>query len=337
MIPGSSRGVAIVAIGRNEGERLKACLRAAAVCSVRGARTVVYVDSGSADGSAEYARSVGCRVVELDASRPFMAARARNEGFACAMEHAPDAEFVQFVDGDCELEEGWLEAGAAALGARDDAGLVCGHVREVHPEASVFNRLCDLEWRQAPGEIPAAGGRFMARARAFKEVGGFRPDVIAAEDDEFCIRVRQEGWKILKIDAPMARHDAAITSLGQWWRRTRRAGHAYAQVAALHGGGPERYFVRDRRRILIWGLALPLAALAAALFTRGISLLVMIGAYGLQLIYIARGCRMRGWAARDAWTYAFFTVISRFPALQGLLECYWRRLRGRPMTMIEYK
>ncbi len=115
MIPGSSRSVAIVAIGRNEGERLKACLRAAALSSARGARTVVYVDSGSADGSAEYARSVGCRVVELDASRPFTAARARNEGFACAMEHAPDAEFVQFVDGDCELEEGWLEAGDAAL------------------------------------------------------------------------------------------------------------------------------------------------------------------------------------------------------------------------------
>ena len=185
MIPGVSSGVAIVAIGRNEGERLKACLRAAGVSSAVGARPVIYVDSGSADGSAEYARSVGCRVVELDASRPFTAARARNEGFACAMEHAPDAEFVQFVDGDCELEKGWLEAGGAALAARDDAGLVCGHVREVRPEASVFNRLCDLEWRQTPGEMQTAGGRFMARARAFKEVGGFRPDVIAAEDDEF--------------------------------------------------------------------------------------------------------------------------------------------------------
>ena len=283
---------------------------------------MVYVDSGSADGSAEYARSVGCRVVELDASRPFTAARARNEGFACAMEHAPDAEFVQFVDGDCELEEGWMEAALPRSPRREDAGLVCGHVREIHPEASVFNRLCDLEWRQAPGEIPAAGGRFMARARAFKEVGGFRPDVIAAEDDEFCIRVRQKGWKILKIDAPMARHDAAITSLGQWWRRTRRAGHAYAQVAALHGGGAERYFVRDRRRILIWGLALPVAALAAAPFTRGISLLVMLGAYGLQLIHIARGCRMRGWAARDAWTYGIFyrdLAISGVAGAAGVL------------------
>jgi hypothetical protein len=128
-----------------------------------------------------------------------------------------------------------------------------------------------------------------------------------------------------------------ITSFSQWWRRTLRSGHAYAQVAALHGGGEERYFVRDRRRILLWGLALPIVALALSPFTRGISLVVMIAAYSLQLIHIARGCRMRGWAVRDAWTYGFFTVISRFPALQGLLEYYWRRLCGHAMTIIEYK
>jgi GT2 family glycosyltransferase len=332
MNPGSSE-VAIVAIGRNEGERLKLCLAAA----LRDAPTVVYVDSGSADGSAEYARSVGCRVVELDASRPFSAARARNEGFASVMEHAPDTPFIQFLDGDCELEEGWIEQAASTLSEKSDVGVVCGRVREMYPEASVFNRICDLEWQQPAAEVRTAGGRFMARAHVFQEVGGFRPDVIAGEDDEFCIRVRRQGWKILMIDAPMASHDAAITSFGQWWRRNRRAGHAYAQVAALHGDGDERYFVRDRRRILVWGLVLPVAALAAARFTRGISLLVLLCLYGLQLLHIVRGCRKRGWASRDAWAYGFFTVISRFPALQGLLEYYWRRMRRRPMTIIEYK
>jgi GT2 family glycosyltransferase len=161
--------------------------------------------------------------------------------------------------------------------------------------------------------------------------------VIAAEDDEFSIRVRRQGWKILMIDAPMANHDAAITSFGQWWRRARRTGHAYAQVAALHGGGEERYFVQDRRKILIWGLALPVAGLVAAPFTRGISLLAMLCLYGLQLVHIARGYRKRGWTSRDAWAYGFFIVISRFPSLQGLLEYYWRRMRRRAMTIIEYK
>jgi GT2 family glycosyltransferase len=325
--------VAIVAIGRNEGERLKLCLRAA----LRDAPNVIYVDSGSSDGSAEYARSVGCRVVELDASRPFSAARARNEGFASLMEYVPATSFVQFVDGDCELEEGWLERAARTLEARADAGVVCGQVREIHPEASVFNRICNLEWRQPAGEVRTAGGRFMTRARVYREVGGFRPDVIAAEDDEFAIRVRAQGWKILVIDAPMASHDAAITKFGQWWQRNRRAGHGYAQVAALHGSGEEHYFVRDRRRILIWGLALPIAALAAAPFTRGISLVVLLCLYALQYLHIVRGCLKRGWASRDAWPYGFFTVISRFPTLQGLLEYYGRRMRRRTMTIIEYK
>lgn len=333
MNPGASSGVAIVAIGRNEGERLKLCLRAA----MRDAKTVVYVDSGSTDLSANYARSVGCHVIELDLSRPFSAARARNEGFACAVEHAPDAQYVQFVDGDCELAEGWIEQAANTLAERDDVGVVCGRVREVHPEASVYNRLVDLEWRQPPGEALTSGGRFMVRVRVFREVGGFRPDVIAAEDDEFSIRVRRQGWKIYLLDAPMASHDAAINCFRQWWRRNRRAGHAYAQVAALHGGGNDRYFIRDRRRILIWGLALPAAALAAAPLTRGLSLLALFCLYGLQLVHIARGCLRRGWTSRDAWAYGFFTVISRFPALQGLLEYDWRRVSRQKITIIEYK
>lgn len=337
MTPGSSDGVAskvaIVAIGRNEGERLKLCLRAA----LREAKIVIYVDSGSTDGSAEFARSVGCQVVELNASQPFSAARARNAGFACVVEQAPDISFVQFVDGDCELEERWIEYAVNALEERADAGVVCGRVREICPEASVYNRLCDLEWRQPVGEVRTSGGRFMARAQAFQQVGGFRPDVIAAEDDEFSIRVRRQGWKILMVDASMASHDAAIAGFGQWWRRNRRMGHAYAQVAALHGAAEERYFVRDRRKILIWGLGLPLAALTAAPFTRGISLLLALCLYGLQLAHIARGCRERGWTSRDAWAYGFFTVISRFPALQGLVEYYWRRMRRRAMTIIEYK
>jgi len=333
MIPDSKKNVAVVAIGRNEGDRLKSCLRAA----MAGARTVVYVDSGSEDGSAEYARSVGCRVVELDPAQPFSAARARNEGFACLMEHEPEIDLVQFVDGDCDLVDGWLERGAAALKERQDAGIVWGHVREIHPEASVYNRLCDLEWRQTPGETRSSGGRFMIRSAVFIAAGGFRPDVIAAEDDEFCIRVRGLGWKILLLDTPMARHDMAITRFSEWWRRTRRTGHAYAHVAALHGKGEERYFVRDCRRIWLWALMVPALALGLAPFTRGLSLLAMLGLYALQFARIYLRGRGRNWRNGDALIYAWFTVIAKFPMLEGQLAYHWRQRRGRAMTIIEYR
>ena len=214
--------------------------------------------------------------------------------------------------------------------------MVCGHVREIHPEASIYNRLFDLEWRQKPGEIGACGGIFMVRPEVFKVVGGFRPDVIAAEDNEFCVRVRRTGRKILLLDAPMVWHDAAMRRFVEWWRRARRTGHAYAQVAALHGGSEERYYVRDCRRVWMWGLAVPLIALSLAPFTHGWSLLLLL-AYVLQFGWIFRYAKRRGWPAGNAMIYAYFTVITKFPALQGMLAYYWRSLRGQAPTIMEHK
>jgi GT2 family glycosyltransferase len=333
MPPDPTPGVAVVAIGRNEGERLKSCLR-----SVAGqAPTVVYADSGSADGSADYARAAGCQVVDLDPARPFSAARARNEGFACLQFHDPDAAFVLFLDGDCDLAGGWLDRAVEALQQRPDVGIVCGHVREIHPKATVYNKLCDLEWQQTPGEIRTSGGRFLVRKEIFAAVGGFRPDVIAAEDDEFCIRVRKLGWKILLIDAEMARHDAHMTRFSQWWARARRSGHGYAQVSAMHGKGEERYFVRDCRRVLLWGLLVPVVALGLAPFTWGLSLAGAAALYAVQFLRIAQYGRRRGWSGADARIYAFFTVLGKFPALLGLLSYQLGQLQGRAPAIIEYK
>jgi len=331
MTPDRVQDIAIVAIGRNEGERLKSCLRAA----LARVHTVVYVDSGSSDGSVDFARSVGCAVVEMEP--PFSAARARNEGFAAIRSlQPPVADFVQFIDGDCTLVDGWLQQGIAAFRERADAGIVCGHVREIHPEASIYNRLFDLEWRQQPGTLNACGGIFMMRPELFQALGGFRPEVIAAEDNEFCVRVRQTARKIYLLDTPMVLHDAAMHSFREWWRRARRTGHAYAQVAALHGKSEEHYYVRECRRVWMWGFAIPFLALVLAPFTRGISLMLFF-LYGPQFGWIVRRSRKRGWPLGDSFVYAFFTVLSKFPALEGMLAYYWRRMRGRTITIMEHK
>ena len=60
--------VGVVAIGRNEGERLIRCLDSLPP----GLKGAVYVDSGSTDGSVQRARERGVDVVELDLSLPFV-------------------------------------------------------------------------------------------------------------------------------------------------------------------------------------------------------------------------------------------------------------------------
>jgi GT2 family glycosyltransferase len=322
----------IVVIGRNEGERLRVCLSSAMGFAV----PVVYVDSGSTDGSPALAATMGATVLELDPSRGFSAARARNEGFARLMTIAPGLTYVQFVDGDSELLPGWLDQGVAALDARPDAAIVCGRLKERHPEASVYNRLCALEWQKTPGEVDSCGGIFLVRLESFHAVSGFRDDVIAAEEDELCLRLRRRGAKILHVDTDMAWHDAGLLRFSQWWRRAMRAGHAYAQGAALHGSSEDRHFVRDCRRIWLWSVLLPVVSLAPAWPTRGISL-IFLALYPIQFVRIWLTARRRGWTGSDARVYSFFSILGKFPGLLGMLRCKIKRLRGKPMTIIEHK
>jgi glycosyltransferase involved in cell wall biosynthesis len=319
--------VGTVIIGRNEGERLARCLAHVPL------QAAVYVDSGSSDGSVQLARARGAAVVELDARRPFTAARARNEGFARLRSLAPGLAYVQFVDGDCELADGWLEKAAGFLERHPHVAVVCGRMREKQPRASVYNMLCDIEWDRPPGESAACGGVAMMRAAALAGAQGFREDLIAGEEPELCVRLRAAGWRIWRLPDEMALHDARMARFGQWWTRMQRTGYAFAQGAELHGAPPERHGVRETRRAWLWGLGLPLAALAMAPWW-GAWALAPLAAYPLQVARLAlRGERSR----RENWWHAAFLVLGKFPELIGQLRFRLHRSSGAEPRLIEYK
>lgn len=318
---------AVIVIGRNEGARFLACL-----ASMPGdIAALVYVDSGSTDGSVAAARAAGARVVELNPATPFTAARARNEGVAAltAVGIAPD--YLQFVDGDCTLDPDWLPTAIAFLDATPTAAVVCGRLRERYPEASVYNRLCDREWNTPIGRALACGGVALMRRVAFEAAGGFRDDLIAGEEPELCVRLRAAGWQVWRIDAEMALHDAAMTRFGQWWNRTRRGGFAAAIGAALHGAPPERHGVAQTRRAVIWGVGLPVAALLGTLVTPWA--LALLVAYPAQVIRLA----VRKGGRRGDWEEAAFLTAGKIPEVAGVLAYANAYLRGHGARVIEYK
>ncbi len=324
--------VAVVAIGRNEGERLVRCLQSV----IDGERIVVYVDSGSTDGSVERARQLGAEVVELPRDIPFTAARARNAGCARLLEITTDVEFVQFVDGDCEVVAGWLDLAVRALATEPLLAVVAGRRRERHPQQTIYNQLCDIEWDTPCGEVRACGGDCLARVCAMREVGWYDPTLIAGEEPELCVRLRKKGWKIRRVQAEMTLHDAAMTRFSQWWRRTVRAGHAYAEGAALHGRSPERHWLRESRSIWFWGIAVPLMGVLLAWPTQFKSLGLFAG-YPLLVLRVYHNCRRRALPPSIAWRYSLFTVVGKFPQAIGQLTYLWNRLLQRSSRLIEYK
>jgi GT2 family glycosyltransferase len=297
--------VGAVVIGRNEGARLATCLNS--VCMQL--KSVVYVDSGSTDGSIELAASLGATVVALSPERPFTAARARNAGAERLREIGGLLEYVQFVDGDCELRSEWLPAAVPFLSGNGDVAVVCGRRRERYPEASPYNRLCDMEWETPVGECAACGGDSLMRLNAFEEVGGFSPELIAGEEPDLCFRLRQAGWRVFRLDAEMTLHDAAMTRAKQWWQRSVRSGYAAAEAHRRRG----KFEPRLQRQVLsnaIWSLPI---------------------AWPLWPFLWLRVSRRRG------ALYASHIVLGKIPHLIGQLRFWRQQWQGRPGALIEYK
>jgi glycosyltransferase involved in cell wall biosynthesis len=324
--------VGAVVIGRNEGERLRTCLESLS----HNLSHIVYVDSGSIDESEELAISRGVSVVPLDMSKPFSAARARNAGFKALLTDQPELKHVQFIDGDCQLFSGWLEIAVNFLEQHPEYAVACGRRRERFPEQSVYNQLCDIEWDTPIGEATACGGDALIRVEAFMQVDGYRDDLIAGEEPDMCFRMRENGWKIYRLDAEMTWHDAAITQFRQWWQRSKRAGYAYAEGSYLHGNSDEKYWVKENRSILFWGGLLPIALLILGVT---INPWFFLGSfiYPLQALKIAflHPVDKNSW--KNSLLYGFFVMLAKFPQVAGLSRFALLKLLSQKARLIEYK
>jgi GT2 family glycosyltransferase len=299
--------VGVVAIGRNEGDRLKRCLESLLPQCDR----IVYVDSGSTDGSLSLARRLGAEVLALDMSQPFSAARARNAGFQLLVMLAPDTDLVQFVDGDCELVPQWLPHATAFMTTHPEVAVACGRRRERDPDASIYNHLCDIEWDTPIGEAESCGGDFLIRASAFEAVRGFSEELIAGEEPDLCWRLRRLGWKVHRLDAEMTIHDAAMTRFSQWWVRNKRSGHAFAEAVHRRGGWRDIAALKPVISNVLWAMP-PLWVMWPLLWWK---------AYRLR---------------RDS-AYATFIVLGKLPHFEGQVGYWLHRWRGQASRLIEYK
>ena len=322
--------VGIVLIGRNEGERLVACLRSIAPLGL----PIVYVDSASTDGSQAVARDAGAHVLDLDLTRPFTAARARHEGAMALIAQGPGLRYIQFIDGDCALAPGWIEAARRFLEAAPDYAVACGRRRERRPDASLYNRLADIEWDTPVGDAPACGGDSLIRITAYRAVGGFDPTVIAGEEPELCSRLTRAGWRIRRLDAEMTVHDAAMTRLGQYWRRAVRSGFGYAQAWRTTRGHPHPLYGRELVRAGGWTLIPLLLSIVGGLAVHPAAWLLAPAIYALQ---VARLSSRFGAGHVASWQRAGLLTLAKAAETWGALRYFGRLARGHAGGTILYK
>lgn len=315
--------VGVVAIGRNEGARLVRCLE-----SVPPGLAVIYVDSGSTDGSVAAASVARAHIINLDMAIPFTAARARNEGWRALIVQHPGLDYIQFVDGDCEFELGWIVTAKAYLDGQPNVAVACGRRRERFPEASYYNRLCDAEWNTPVGEAEACGGDALVRTSALLAVDGYDSALMAGEEPEMCLRLREQGWKIHRLDAPMTIHDADMLRFGQWWTRARRSGFGYAQVWHATKRRQAPLYARELSRAVLWAGVVPIVTLLLAALIDWRMAIIAPLLWTAQVIRYGRQVGLRK---------AGLFLVGKLAELGGALAFLRRLLSGTAGHAITYK
>lgn len=321
--------VSFVVIGLDEAARLGDALASLTAQGLpRHEVEILYVDSGSRDGSPEIAARAGVDAVLHIERAGASAARARNAGLARAR-----GALVQFVDGDTCIAPGWVAAGSAALAADPELAGVEGSLVEARPAANLYHAVCELDWPAGEGTVDFVGGNALYRREAIAAAGGFDERMRVGEEPELGFRLRRAGFGFRRLDHPMAVHDLDLRGLGDYWTRGRKSGLACGWVALATGGATRGYWSERVRATLVhaaWQV-LPVAAgvaalpasprLAAVLVAAPLLALALLGARKARRI--ARG---RGVGLGRALAYGLHAYLYKIPSAVGVLQALASRL-----------
>jgi len=192
-------------------------------------REVFVVDNASGDGTAELVRTKypSVQLIANDSNRGFSA--ANNQAIPLCR-----GRYLFFLNPDAELAGGCLETAVRYMDENPRIGLAGTKV--VNPDGSMQETI-SLRY---PGQKHAAdelkglkgsiacvlGASMVARADLIRAIGGFDEDYfLYGEDQELCLRIRQQGFEIGYIGEAVVRHigghsERASASADRWRRKT---------------------------------------------------------------------------------------------------------------------
>lgn len=314
----------VVIIGLNIQSTLQQCIESVMKANYKkGNLHLIYVDGGSIDNSISIAKTYSeVKTIELDWENP-SPGLGRNVGW-----RAGNSPFVQFLDGDTQMDSEWLNRAVEAI-ENPNIAAVRGYRKELYPERSIYNWIIDQEWNDKPGEIDAFGGDVLIRREVLETTEGYNEDLIGGEDPELSLRVRESGWKILQLDMPMTSHDLAMTSLKQYWKRAYRTGYGFAVVSALH---PKSQFWKSEMfRVKIRGGLVVLLFLCGILFNFYLWVPALLILLYPRLFSVQRLKTQKDLSQKEAIFYAWHCSVVVIPQFFGVLRYYVGDLLKLPL------
>ena len=281
---------------------------------------IIYVDSGSTDRTLEIASKYPVRIVQLKSDEP-NAALACNEGIKISK-----GMLVHILPADSAIDPKWLRNSLPYMDIKEVA-CVTGRRKELFPEASIYNKLVNMSWQNAPSgyvDVPGAGGLF--KKAVLEEIGFYNGNLKAAEEVDIGYRIIRRGYKIINISSTMIYHDADILTLFEYLKRAMRNGYGTAQVFKKYWHSkdkPKRFYssvIKADIQVALFIILLVVLMLHRFFISYILSFFVAF--------FILRKFIQGYLISRSIWTsflFVFMSFLSRCAGFVGYVRCFTLR------------
>jgi GT2 family glycosyltransferase len=271
---------------KNDASRLATCLRSILRnAGAAGHHEIIVVNNGSSDGSADVARRLGARVLDIVDDVRVSELRNRAAG-------AATGDVFAFVDADNEIVSGWTRAALESL--RLPAVGAVGALYLAPLDGTWVQRAYGYLRGRADGQHETqwlGSGNLAVWRKAFDTVGGFDTTLEACEDVDFCQRLRAAGMRLVSDARLKSIHHGDPETLSDLFVAERWRGRDNLRVSLR---GPLRMAALPSAIIPIVDVAMLAAAAvgiiaALALVRNGLiltfmAMAIIVGAASLRVI-----------------------------------------------------
>ena len=200
--------LSVIIIARNEEEMMADCIESVltALDKAHNARTiksseVILADSASTDRTIEIAMRYPIKIIQLNEKWPLSASAGRYIGYL----HSK-GNYVLFIDGDCILDEEWINNSIPYLNEKNVAGLDGIEKEYVDSSSSFHNLFKSIEPEIKDVIEPDIVGKAIFKRDVLNKVGPYNPFLIGGEDRDISYRIRAAGYKLLRLPVLCVTH-----------------------------------------------------------------------------------------------------------------------------------
>lgn len=194
--------VSIIIKALNEEQHIADALRSALAAVAPFDGEVILADSVSSDDTVRIAREFPVAIVQLANPEERRCGVGPQLGFQFAQ-----GDYVYILDGDMELDSGFLRAALEFMAREPEMGGVAGLVEQQSSASYQFRGLKRRRAEASPGEVQWLDMGGLYRRSAVDESGYFsNRNLHAFEEMELGLRLSSLGWKLRRLPVASVRH-----------------------------------------------------------------------------------------------------------------------------------